>query len=418
MASSAAEPFEDFHLIHPDHYAARGYPHPAWARLRREDPVHWFDRTRGMPFWAITKHADIVTIGKQPEKFLNGPRLVLSHEPETPNIFPPTLIQLDPPKHGVYRQLISKRFTPRYLQSIHGDIERIGKQIVDQLLQKSGPGEYGECDFVKEVSAPLPIAVIAWLLGVPESDWNLLFDWTNRTIGAGDPAYQQPGKTPQESAMAAMTELFGYFAKLVEEKRKKPGDDLVSLFAHLEVDGQRIPEMDVLTFCLIIVIAGNETTRNGTTGGMLAFIEHPEEMRKLVRNPKLIDSAVEEVVRWVSPLIHFGRTATVDFELRGKKIEAGQALALFYPSANRDEEIFPDGDVFRVDRSPNHHLGFGVGEHFCLGSHVARLELAIAYKYLLPRIEEIEIAGEIERLASSLVGGVKRLPIRYKLTAA
>ena len=418
MASSAAEPFEDFHLIHPDHYAARGYPHPAWARLRREDPVHWFDRTRGMPFWAITKHADIVTIGKQPEKFLNGPRLVLSHEPETPNIFPPTLIQLDPPKHGVYRQLISKRFTPRYLQSIHGDIERIGKQIVDQLLQKSGPGEYGECDFVKEVSAPLPIAVIAWLLGVPESDWNLLFDWTNRTIGAGDPEYQQPGKTPQESAMAAMTELFGYFAKLVEEKRKKPGDDLVSLFAHLEVDGQRIPEMDVLTFCLIIVVAGNETTRNGTTGGMLAFIEHPEEMRKLVRNPKLIESAVEEVVRWVSPLIHFGRTATVDFELRGKKIEAGQALALFYPSANRDEEIFPDGDVFRVDRSPNHHLGFGVGEHFCLGSHVARLELAIAYKYLLPRIEEIEIAGEIERLASSLVGGVKRLPIRYKLTAA
>jgi cytochrome P450 len=418
VASSAAEPFEDFHLIHPDHYAARGYPHPAWARLRREDPVHWFDRTRGMPFWAITKHADIVTIGKQPEKFLNGPRLVLSHEPETPNIFPPTLIQLDPPKHGVYRQLISKRFTPRYLQSIHGDIERIGKQIVDQLLQKSGPGEYGECDFVKEVSAPLPIAVIAWLLGVPESDWNLLFDWTNRTIGAGDPEYQQPGKTPEETAMAAMTELFGYFAKLVEEKRKKPGDDLVSLFAHLEVDGQRIPEMDVLTFCLIIVIAGNETTRNGTTGGMLAFIEHPEEMRKLVRNPKLIDSAVEEVVRWVSPLIHFGRTATVDFELRGKKIEAGQALALFYPSANRDEEVFPDGDVFRVDRNPNHHLGFGVGEHFCLGSHVARLELAIAYKYLLPRIEEIEIAGEIERLASSLVGGVKRLPIRYKLTAA
>jgi cytochrome P450 len=217
--------------------------------------------------------------------------------------------------------------------------------------------------------------------------------------------------------MAAMTELFGYFAKLVEEKRKKPGDDLVSLFAHLEVDGERIPEMDVLTFCLIIVVAGNETTRNGTTGGMLAFIEHPDQMRKLVRNPKLIESAVEEVVRWTSPLIHFGRTASVDFELRGKRINRGDALALFYPSANRDEEIFPDGDVFRVDRNPNHHLGFGVGEHFCLGSHVARLELAIAYKYLLPRIEEIEVSGKIDRLASALVGGVKRLPIRYKLTA-
>jgi cytochrome P450 len=173
----------------------------------------------------------------------------------------------------------------------------------------------------------------------------------------------------------------------------------------------------VLTFCLIIVIAGNETTRNGTTGGMLAFIEHPNEMRKLVRNPRLMDAAVEEVVRWTSPIIHFGRTATADYELRGKQIKAGQALALFYPSANRDEEIFPDGDVFRVDRDPNHHLGFGVGEHFCLGSHVARLELAIAYKYLLPRIEEIEVSGKIERLSSCLVGGVKRLPIRYKLTA-
>jgi cytochrome P450 len=417
VASSAIDPFENFHLIHPDHYAAHGYPHPVWKRLRREDPVHWFDQTSGMPFWAITKHADIVSIGKQPEKFLNGPRLVLSHEPEIPNMFPPTLIQLDPPKHGTYRQLISKRFTPRYLKRIHGDIERIGKQIVDQLLEKSGPGEFGECDFVREVSAPLPIAVIAWLLGVPESDWNLLFDWTNRTIGAGDPEYQQPGKTPQETAMGAMTELFGYFAKLVEEKRKHPGDDLISLFGQLEVNGERIPEIDVLTFCLIIVVAGNETTRNGTTGGMLAFIEHPDQMRKLVRNPKLIDSAVEEVVRWTSPIIHFGRTATVDFELRGKKIQAGQALGLFYPSANRDEEIFEDGDVFRIDRNPNHHLGFGVGEHFCLGSHVARLELAIAYKYLLPRIEEIEVSGKIDRLASALVGGVKRLPIRYKLTA-
>jgi len=410
--------FDDFHLIHPDDYADRGYPHPLWKRLRHEDPVHWFERTKGMPFWAITKHADIVTIGKRPDLFQNGPRLVLSHEPELPNTFPPTLIQLDPPKHGIYRQLISKRFTPRYLKRIHGDIERIGKEIVDKLLEKSGPGEYGECDFVREVSAPLPIAVIAWLLGVPQSDWNLLFDWTNRTIGAGDPEYQTPGKTPQESAQAAMTETFLYFTKLVEEKRKRPADDLVTLFAHLEVDGKRIPEIDVLTFCLIIVIAGNETTRNGTTGGMLAFIEHSEQLRKLQREPRLMAPAVEEVVRWTSPIIHFGRTATADFELRGKSIRAGQALGLFYPSANRDEEIFPDGDVFRIDRDPNPHLGFGIGEHFCLGSHVARLELAVAYKHLLPRIEEIEVAGPIERLHSALVGGVKRLPMRYKLKRA
>lgn len=414
---AAAEKPAEFHLVHPEHYALHGYPHDVWRRLRREDPVHWFDRTEGTPFWAITKHADIVTIGKRPYQFQNGPRLVLSHEPQNRPDFPRTLIEIDPPKHGIYRQLISKRFTPRYLRSIHGDIERIGKDIVDRLLAKSGPGEYGECDFVREVSAPLPIAVIAWLLGVPESDWNLLFDWTNRTIGAGDPEYQEPGKSPVETAQAAMGELFLYFTKLVEEKRRRPADDLVTLFAHLEVDGQRIPEIDVLTFCLIIVIAGNETTRNGTTGGMLAFIEHPEEMRKLQRDLSLLGPAVEEVVRWTSPIIHFARTATCDFPLRDKVIRAGDALALFYPSANRDEEVFPDGDVFRIDRDPNHHLGFGVGEHFCLGSHVARLELAIAYKHLLPRIEEIEVSGPIERLASSLVGGVKRLPIRYKLKA-
>jgi cytochrome P450 len=412
---AAAATTEEFHLAHPDDYAAHGYPHAIWKRLRREDPVHWFERTRGVPFWAITKHADIVEIGKQPDKFLNGPRLVISHEPEIPNVFPPTLIQIDPPKHGIYRQLISKRFTPRYLRGIHGDIERIGKQIVDELLEKSGPGQWGECDFVKEVSAPLPIAVIAWLLGVPECDWKLLFDWTNRTIGAGDPEFQEPGKTPQESAMAAMTELFGYFTRLVAEKRTNPADDLVSLFAHLKVDGQPIPEIDVLTFCLIIVIAGNETTRNGTTGGMLAFIENPDQLRKLQRNPSLLEPAVEEVVRYTSPIIHFARTATEDYPLRDKIIRAGQALALFYASANRDEEVFDDPDSFRIDRNPNHHLGYGVGEHFCLGSHVARLELAIAYKHLLPRIDEIEVSGPIERLHSSLVGGVKRLPIRYKL---
>ncbi len=407
--------FSKFNIIHPDDYAKHGYPHPVWKRLRHEDPVHWWDKTDGLPFWAITKHADIVTIGKRPDVFWSGPRLTISHEPEEPNDFPPTLIQLDPPKHGIYRQLISKRFTPRYLKKIHGDIERIGKDIVDALVRDS---DRGECDFVKEVSAPLPIAVIAWLLGVPECDWKLLFDWTNRTIGAGDPDFQEPGKTPQETAMAAMTETFMYFTKLIEEKKRKPADDLVTLFASLEVDGKPLPPMDVLTFCLIIVIAGNETTRNGTTGGMLALVEHQDELRKLQRSPHLLESAVEEIVRWSSPIIHFGRTAQSDFPLRDKLIKQGDALALFYASANRDEEIFPDGDAFRIDRSPNHHLGFGVGEHFCLGSHLARLEMAVAYRHLVPRIQEIELAGPIERLSSSLVGGVKKLPLRYQLKRA
>jgi cytochrome P450 len=245
-----------------------------------------------------------------------------------------------------------------------------------------------------------------------------LRDWTNRTIGAGDPDFQREGKSPQETAREAMTELFGYFARLVEDKRKNPADDLVTAFTRAEIDGKPLPPMDVLAWGRIIVIAGNETTRNATTGGMLSFIEHQEELRRLQARPSLLPSAVEEVVRWVSPLIHFARTATEDFELRGRRIRAGDALALFYPSANRDEEVFDDPFTFRIDRDPNRHLAFGVGEHFCLGAHLARLELQVAYKHLLPRIEEIELAGPVERLHSSLVGGVKRLPIRYKLRHA
>ena len=403
---------DNFNLVHPAHYAALGYPHEIWTRLRREEPVSWWDRTDGMPFWAITKHRDITEISTQPGKFVSGPRLVMQHEPENRNDeFPATLIQMDPPRHRAFRKLINHRFKPQGLRRIHADIERIGKEIVDDLVQQ----DFGECDFVEKVSAPLPIAVIAWLLGIPREDWRLLFDWTNAIIGAQDPDFQDEGKTPHESSRQNMVDLFTYFAKLLEEKKKNPSDDLLSLITQMEVEGKKLELMDQLAWCLIIVIAGNETTRNGTTGGMLAFVEHQDELRKLQANPALLPSAVEEVVRWTSPIIHFARTATEDYELRGKKIEAGQSVGLFYASANRDEDIFEDPFSFRIDRDPNRHLGFGVGEHFCLGVHLARLEMQVAYKHLLPRIEEIELAGPVDRLHSALVGGVKRLPIRYKL---
>ena len=401
-------------LVHPERYVRHGYPHEIWTELRREDPVHWWDRTEGRPFWAITKHADVVAIGKRPRQFVSGPRLVLSHMPDRPraNVFPTTLIGMDPPQHGAFRQTVSKRFTPNALRRLYPDIERIGRKIVDDLIQD---GEGGECDFVERVAAPLPIAVIAWMLGVPESDWGLLFDWTNRTIGAGDPEYRQEGDSAAETAREATAELFEYFTRLVEEKRRNPADDLISLFAQLEYEGKRLPQHDVLAWCFLIVVAGNETTRNGTSGGMLAFIEHPEELRKLQRDPGLLKPAIEEVLRWTSPLIHFTRTATADFELRDKTIREGDVVALFYPSANRDEEVFDDPFAFRIDREPNRHLAFGIGEHFCLGAHVARVELQIAYKHLLPRIETVELAGPVERLRSNLVGGIKHLPIRYKL---
>jgi len=403
-----------FNLVDPAHYAAHGYPHDTFTKLRAEDPVHRWTATEGMPFWAITRHADITEISKQPDVFLNGPRLTISHRPEEPprGMFPDTLIQMDNPRHRVFRKMISNRFTPRALRRIHEPIEAIGKEIVDALIVDK---DEGECDFVAAVSAPLPIAVIGWLLGVPKSDWPLLFDWTNRIIGAQDPDFHDEGTDAIESARSTMVELFTYFTKTVEEKRKNPQDDLISLFTQLEYEGKPLEPMDVLAWCLIIVIAGNETTRNGTSGGMLAFVENPEQIRKLQQDPSLLSSAVEEVVRWSSPIIHFARTASRDYELRGKTIRKDESVALFYPSANRDEAIWQDPFTFRIDRGRNPHLGFGIGEHFCVGSHLARLELAVAYKHLLPRIEEIELAGPVERLHSSLVGGVKKLPIRYKL---
>ena len=415
---SATPPdFDSFDLVNPKDYAEQGYPHHLWQWLRGNDPVHWNDDSGGDPFWVITKLADITAIGKLPEQFISGPTLVQSHLPVPKDRmeFPPTLIQLDPPKHGVYRRLISKRFTPRALKRFHHDIEVIGKEIVDGLIEAGGEGE---CDFVEAVSAPLPIAVIAWMLGLPKEDWNRLFDWTNRIIGAQDPAFKAEGKTPDEAARETMVELFTYFTALAEEKRKNPADDLVSLFTQMEVDGEKLPHMDIMTWCLIFVFAGNETTRNATTGGMLAFVENQQELRKLQANEGMLPSAVEEIVRWTAPIIHFARTATEDFELRGKTIKAGESVALFYPSANRDEEIFEAPGEFRIDRNPNRHLGFGVGEHFCLGAHLARLEMEVAYKYLLPRIEDVELAGPVDRLHSSLVGGIKHLPIRYKLREA
>jgi cholest-4-en-3-one 26-monooxygenase len=400
-------------LISPDAYAQHGYPHERWAELRRSAPVSFVENAE-MPFWAITKHADIGWIGKQPDKFLNGPTLVIRTEPDARGSGfrpPPTLIEMDPPRHGAMRKLVSKRFTPGALKKIHSDIEQIAKEIVDELLAAGD----GECDFVEKVAAPLPIAVIAWLMGVPKSDWKLLFDWTNRTIGAGDPEYQVAGETAAQTSQQAMIEMFQYFAKLSEEKRKNPGDDLITALVNVEVDGAKLAPLDLLSYCMIIVVAGNETTRNATSGGMLALAQHPGELAKLQRSPELLGTGIEEILRWSSPIIHFARTAAEDVELRGQKIRKGEQLALFYPSANRDEEVFEDPFSFRVDRDPNRHLAFGIGEHFCAGAHVARLELEMAYKYLIPRIESVEVAGEVKRLRSSLVGGVKHLPIRLRL---
>ena len=411
-------PLSDLSLLDPSQYATDHYPYEAWDRLRAEPSIQRLDH-EGIPYWAITRHADITTIGRQPELFLSEPMLVVTPRYDDPERLtrPRTLIEQDLPLHRKSRRLISNRFTPRALKTIHADIERIAKKIVDDLLAEldEAGGEL-TVDFVDRVSAPLPIAVIAWMLGVPEADWRKLYDWTNRLIGFDDPEFV--GDDP-DAAMKLRdetnAELFGYFAHLVEARKKDPKEDLITLFAHAEIDGKPLDLIDVLAWCQIIVVAGNETTRNATSGGLHAFIENPDQLQKIQEDPDLLKPAVEEVVRWTSPIIHFARTASADTEFDGVKIRKGDHFALFYPSANRDEQVFSDPYSFQIDRHPNRHIGFGVGEHFCAGAHVARLELEMAFKYLLPRIESMEIDGQIDRLQSNLIGGIKRLPVRYRL---
>jgi cytochrome P450 len=269
-------------------------------------------------------------------------------------------------------------------------------------------------DFVTDVSAPVPLAVLAEMLGVPREDWRLMFKWTNAIVGAEDPEYRQ-GENAELSAMDARMTLFEYFWKMVQDRRERPRDDIVSVLANAEVDGAPLPPRELLSYCFLLVIAGNETTRNAMSGGLLAFIQNPGELAKLRADPMLAPAAAEEIARWTTPVIQFCRTATQDFELRGKKIRAGESMCLFYPSANRDEEVFEAPFEFRIDRDPNRHLAFGIGEHFCLGANLARLELRVLFRQLAERLVEAEVVGPVERLRSSFLGGVKHVPIRYRL---
>jgi cytochrome P450 len=321
---------------------------------------------------------------------------------------------MDEPDHGVYRRLAAPWFTPRSVRRLEASIERITRERLDALANE---GERSEMDFVTDVSAPVPLAVLAELLGVPRDDWELMFRWTNAIVGSDDPEYRQ-GETSEESAMEARRTLFAYFWEMVEERRRAPREDIVSVLARAEIDGKPLPPRELLSYCFLLVIAGNETTRNAMSGGLVAFLENPGELEKLRRDPGLAASAAEEVARWTTPVIQFCRTPVEDLELRGQKIRAGESMCLFYPSANRDEEVFEDPFSFRIDRQPNRHLAFGIGEHFCLGANLARLELRILFRQLAERLVEAEVIGPVERLRSSFLGGVKHVPLRYRLKPA
>jgi cytochrome P450 len=404
-------------VIGPDTFAQHGYPHAAWKRLRKEAPVHWFDLPGGVGFWAVTRREDIVWISKQPTRFLNAPRLAIFEEGapvEGERTLARHLLNMDPPEHAQFRKAASSWFTPRAIRRRQVEVERIAREL---LAEMAGDGGEREGDFVADLTAPLTLHVLADMLGVPRADWRLMFRWTNQIAGASDSEYQTRDD-PLHSVESARHGLFAYFTSLAAERRKQPRDDMVSVLANATVGGEPMPAFELLSYFLLLVVAGNETTRNAASGGLLALIENPEQMRKLAATPGLVASAVEEIVRWTTPVIQFCRTPVEDVELRGQRIRKGDSLCLLYPSANRDEDTFDEPDAFRVDRKPNPHLGFGIGEHFCLGANLARLELRVIFAELARRLDAVELAGPVERMRSSFLGGVKRMPIRYRLRTA
>ena len=379
--------------------------------MRAEAPVTLIESPDYEPFWAITKHADVQQVAAQPQRYSSARGITL-RRPNQPDFHSDVLVVLDPPRHGPLRRVASPRFTPKAMRARRADIERIAVDLVDDMV---AGGTEGEVDFVDLIAAPFPLAVIAWTLGVRREDVGLLHRWTNEVIGKNDPEYRREGESPGQTIKRARGELHAYFGALVEERRRQPQDDLVSELMRADIDGTPLTEEELVSYCELLVEAGNETTRNAISGGLLALIEHPGEWAKLRADPELVPDAAEEILRWVSPISHFTRTATEDTEVRGVTIRAGEQVAIFFASANRDEDVFDDPFTFRVDRRPNPHLAFGFGEHFCMGAHLARVELDVIFRLLVERFEGFEVAGPVVRLESIVNGSLKHLPVRYRL---
>jgi cytochrome P450 len=408
LASDATA--EDGALLDPGYYGRYGYPHAEWTRLRRESPVSLVEPAQGIPYWAITKLEDIVLLSTQPGKFTNWPRFKASVGNEE-IAQARTLSSMDPPEHRVYRELVSRHFTPRALAKLREPIEAVTRDIMIGLGE---PGSESSFDFVERVAAPLPILIIAWLLDLPREDWNDIYAMTHAMTGFADGDYQREGESVEETIARGRSEIYEYFSDIAKQRRARPGDDLISLLATARVDGAPLPDAELMAYYLILIVAGNETTRNAVSGGLLAFLETPGEWHRLQGDISLLGGAVEEVLRFTSPVIHHARTSQVELDLRGAKIRPGDTVALFYPSANRDEEIFDSPSEFRIDRRPNRHLAFGVGEHVCLGAHLARIEIELVFRHLLMRVDEMEATEPAERLASANVGGIKALPVRMQ----
>ncbi|MFC4535496.1 cytochrome P450 [Sphaerisporangium dianthi] len=398
----------EINLVDQDLYARSGVPHEQLDWLRANDPVFWHEGEQqpGWPgFWAVTKHEDVVHISRHSEIFSSSRNLALFNEmaEEQRQLQRLMMLNQDPPEHTRRRSLVNRGFTPRQIGILEDHIRDICHGLVDEAMAK------GEVDFVTDVAAPLPLYVICELLGAPVEDRDKLFQWSNRMIGSEDPDY---AGSPDEGRAAAM-EVYSYANQLAAQRREEPRDDIVTKLLQPGDDGESLSEDEFDLFVLLLVVAGNETTRNAASGGMLALFENPEQWGRLVRDPSLARTAADEIVRWVSPVNLFRRTATRDTTLRGKQIKEGDKVVVFYSSANRDEDIFSLPTSFDVGRDPNPHIGFGGGgAHFCLGNHLAKLELRVLFEVLAQRMPDLRPAGDAKRLRSYFINGIKNLPVQ------
>jgi cholest-4-en-3-one 26-monooxygenase len=388
----------------------QGVPHDWFTYLREHAPVYKHPEPDGPGFWVITKHADVCAVGKDAREYSSDQErggVVGLEERFGQEEFQGAgklMLTMDPPDHTRYRKLVNKGFTPRMIGELEPRIRGICERIVDDVVARGG------CDFVVDVAAEITLQAIAELIGVPQEDRHKIFDWSNRMIGSEDPEYA----VSEEAAFEARVEMFMYAAKLAEERRREPQDDIMTTLLSAEVDGHSLSEMDFNLFFLLLSVAGNETTRNAMAHGMHQLLEHPEQYAMIVEDPSVMATATEEIVRWASPVMYFRRNATEDTVLSGQEIKAGDKLSIWYASANRDEDVFDEPFRFDVLRSPNDHVGFGGGgPHFCLGASLARMEIRVLFEELVRKAPKVEPAGKLDRLRSNFIAGIKHLPVTF-----
>ncbi|MGV0715689.1 cytochrome P450 [Mycolicibacterium sp. XJ662] len=403
-------------LADPKAYADDKRLHAALTHLRANNPVAYVDNPPYRPFWAITKHADIMDIERANDLWLSEPRPLLAtaeaddlaKEQLAAGMGLRTLIHMDDPHHRKVRAIGADWFRPKAMRALKTRVDELAKHYVDKMAEV-GP----ECDFVTEVSVNYPLYVIMSLLGLPEEDFPRMLRLTQELFGGDEDEYKR-GTTPEEQ-MQVLMDFFDYFRQLTESRRANPTDDLASAIANGRVDGELLSDVDCLSYYVIVATAGHDTTSHAISGGLQALIENPDQLARLKENPDLMPTAVEEMIRWTTPVKEFMRTAAEDTEVRGVPIKQGESVYLAYVSGNRDEDVFDEPFKFDVGRDPNKHVAFGYGVHFCLGAALARMEINSFFSELLPRLDSIELAGQPELTSTVFVGGLKHLPVRYSL---